>query len=103
MFGASSKPNGLVAPWGRRFALWPVPPESSGQKLKGVSHFLGSLAVGQRSARSEGIANHSTGDLYGLVKAALQTRYRGKELAPGCRRRPHCPFLAWHSSYSASW
>jgi hypothetical protein len=42
-----------------------VHPES-GHNLK-VFLDMGSLAVGQHSARSEGIANHSTGDLYGLT------------------------------------
>jgi hypothetical protein len=38
-----------------------------------VRGFLkGNLATGQRSARSEGIANHSTGDLHGLVASAHQ-------------------------------
>ena len=34
--------------------------------------FTGKLATGQPSARAEGLTDHSTGDLYGLVASAHQ-------------------------------
>jgi hypothetical protein len=42
-----------------------------GALLVGI-FFTGKLATGHCSARAEGIANHSTGDLNGLVASAHQ-------------------------------
>jgi hypothetical protein len=57
-----------------------------------MSHPTGKLATGHKRTRSEGTANHSTGDLNGPGRQCPPARYGGKEFARGSKgRRPLGP------------